>query len=189
MNKYLIFISATFVLSLGCDGCSETEKKVEDKIEKKVEAPKKIEDPLKDAKKDADERGTLAGVAVSDLAQSLAADIEGAKKLPIVKKRKNGGEKETGKLPAADLNKVFRLSKGAMRKCYERQLKGNPSLRGRVRLSVKINSSGKVSSASASGLSGKVHSCMVREAKLMRFPKPVGGAVRVSKPYNFKPDS
>ena len=188
-KKSMLFAGSILLASFGCDGCSEKPKEVE-KIEKKAETKKVeiVEDPLKEAKENADALSTLQGVAVSDFAQSVAADIDAAKNRPAqtVKKRKTV-EKDMGSLAAKEISKVFRFHNGAMRKCYERQLKANPSLAGKVRLSVRIGSSGKVSSASASGLSGQVHRCMVSQAKTMKFPKPKGGSVSVNKPYKFSP--
>ncbi len=191
MFKKIIIVSClSLVAGLGCEGCSEKPKEVEKKVEVKKVEVKEVEkvDPLKEAKENADAVGTLAGVAVSDFAQAVAADIDAAKNKPVnVVKNRKKVEKNTGSLAAKDIKKVFRSHKGAMRKCYERQLKGNPSLEGRVRLTVNIASSGRVSSAKASGLSGQVHRCMVTQAKTMKFPKPKGGSVSVNKPYSFSP--
>lgn len=192
MFKKSILLSGSILLaSFGCDGCSEKKPEEIIKVEEKVEVKKVevVEDPLKAAKENADALSTLRGVAVSDFAQSVAADIEAAQKRPVKKitKTTKKVEKDTGSLAANQINKVFRLHNGAMRKCYERQLKANPSLAGKVRLLVRIGSSGSVSSANASGLSGQVHKCMVTQAKTMKFPKPDGGSVSVSKPYRFSP--
>lgn len=193
MLKKSILVSGLILLaSFGCDGCSEEPKVIEKKVEKVEEVKKEVEkvDPLLAAKENADALSTLQGVAISDFAQSVASDMDAAKNRPVraVKtKKKTVVEKDTGNLAAKDIKKVFRFHKTAMRKCYERQLKANPNLEGKVRLSVRIASSGKVTSARASGLTGQVHRCMVSQAKTMKFPKPEGGSVSVNKPYSFSP--
>ncbi len=177
------------MVGFGCDGCSGKPKETIKKVEKKVEV-KKIEvkiDPLKEAKENADSLAMLSGVATSDLAQSIASDMDALKKRPNVQHPKKVSDKDTGSLAAKDLGKVFRKHQGAMRKCYERQLKADPALAGKVNLFVRINGTGKVSTAKASGLSSKVHRCMVNEAKSMKFPAPDGGSVSVNKPYRFSP--
>ncbi len=62
--------------------------------------------------------------------------------------------------------------------CYEKQLLVHPSLKaGIVSTRFEIDSSGKVQSASAKGISKQVSDCVVGVIRSIRFPKPKGGGV------------
>lgn len=62
--------------------------------------------------------------------------------------------------------------------CYQRALKSNPNLGGKVNLSFTVGIAGNVVKASAdgSGLNDEVYSCITREARTWRFDKPEGPA-------------
>jgi TonB family protein len=75
-------------------------------------------------------------------------------------------------------------------RCYERQLRLEPRLTGRVTLQLEIDASGAVSSARAiddSMGSPAVASCIESAAAAMRFPAPPGGARSFSFPLLFDP--
>jgi len=177
--------------TLGCDGCKEHKpKKIPEKVEKPVDAGKPdTGDPLKMARMEAEQTAELAAVRRSDRAAAVVAEVEAAakdKKRPHVRHH----SAPTGKIDKHVVAKVFHRHDAMMRKCYERSLKKNPQLEGKVKLDVLIRRDGSVGRAHARGISLKedtVHDCMEREARSMKFPKPKGGSVRVAKAYSFFP--
>lgn len=83
---------------------------------------------------------------------------------------------------------VIRQRVGAVQSCYERELKKNPSLKGKLVVQFTIGTAGRVTSASvvSNGLnSAEVGSCVVSRIQSWRFPKPEGGSVTVSKSFVF----
>lgn len=178
----------------GCDSCSPAEIEEPQTIIPQPEPEPEPEpvDPLKEAREAAEKDAESGAVAVSDLARIVAADVEVLKnqpQRPVANRPKT--EPETGQIDVREVKRVFGLSDIAMRKCYERQLKGNPGLEGKVALEVLIRSDGTVGATKARGISlnnSAVFDCMERQAKTLKFPSPSGGAVRVNNPYTFSPD-
>jgi hypothetical protein len=81
-----------------------------------------------------------------------------------------------------------RASQG--RKCYERALLQNASLKGRMRVQVRLNPSGQLCSATMAsdelqdpGLSA----CIMQMFRNSVFPAPKGGCVDVAVPMSFVP--
>lgn len=99
-----------------------------------------------------------------------------------------GGE---GTLDASRVAAVLRAQMGGIRSCYERALRNNPTLAGRLELRFTIGTSGRVTAASASGLSAapEVGPCVVARVRSLVFPTPEGGSVEFSFPFNFSPGS
>ena len=56
--------------------------------------------------------------------------------------------------------------------CYQRALKGNPNLQGKVNLSFTIGIAGNVVKANAEGFDREVDQCIEAEARRWRFDKP-----------------
>jgi len=146
-------------------------------------------DPLKEAREDSVKLAEELAVATGDETRAFASALEAQlnKPKPNIKRPL----KMTGKIDTKAVKRVFNMHVNAMKKCYERELKRNPGLEGKVKLQVVIKSDGKVGGASVKGVSlrnQKINSCMEREARGMKFPKPTGGAVTVANPYTFTPD-
>lgn len=97
-----------------------------------------------------------------------------------------GGE---GTLDASHVASVLRQQLGGIRSCYERALRNNPTLSGRLDLRFTIGTSGRVTSASTSGLGSapEVGSCVVGRVRGLVFRAPEGGSVDFSFPFNFAP--
>lgn len=196
-----LFCVATLALFVtACDGCSEKKPDPKPDMTKEVEVVADVapdlpeEDPLKEARETAEKEGQLLAVTIGDAARLVASQIEAANKGATTKSTKTriktGTSKETGTLDPKEANKIFRRFDGAMKKCYERALKKRPGLEGKVKLLVVVGSSGSVTRAKASGLSmqdSSVNNCMEALTPRMKFPKPKGGAARISKTYSFSP--
>jgi TonB family protein len=92
----------------------------------------------------------------------------------------------------AALSRVFRSRAGALRSCYERQLKKNPKIGGKLVVQFKIGAAGRVTSARvAKDTVGApaVGQCVLSRIRSWKFPKPEGGSVSVSKAILFSPGS
>lgn len=90
------------------------------------------------------------------------------------------------------LSRVFRSRGSALRSCYERELKKNPKIGGKLVIQFTIGAAGRVTSASVASDSvgaPAVGSCVVSRVKSWKFPKPEGGSVSVSKSILFAPGS
>lgn len=95
-----------------------------------------------------------------------------------------------------DMQQVVRMintRRGAITRCYESQLRNNPTLAGRVRVSMTIQESGSVTNVRAvenTTGSEDVASCVVRVVQGFRFnPGPVDGSVTYAFPFVFEPAS
>jgi hypothetical protein len=78
---------------------------------------------------------------------------------------------------------------GGIKACYERALRRNPTLGGRVTINFTIGGGGRVVSASAANdtLGTAVSGCIVTRFRSLRFPPPEGGNVTFSYPFFFQP--
>lgn len=76
-------------------------------------------------------------------------------------------------------------------RCYDNALAQDPTLRGKMSISVRIGANGQVCSASASNnelaSNPAVAQCVVNNFRSGTFPAPRGGCVDVSIPINFVP--
>ena len=89
------------------------------------------------------------------------------------------------------LESALRGAASSSRGCYERALRNNSMLQGRLKLSVRVASNGNVCGASVveDGLhSPEVSSCVLSLFRSRPFPPPNGGScVDVSIPVSFTP--
>jgi hypothetical protein len=96
----------------------------------------------------------------------------------------------SGDAPPA-LRSALQAAGASARGCYERALRTDAQLQGRVVVAVRIGSTGNVCSASVGQdtlRAANVSSCVVGLFRGRRFPAPVGGGcVDVQVPLSFKP--
>jgi hypothetical protein len=99
-----------------------------------------------------------------------------------------GGE---GNIDAGRVAAIIRGQLGGIRSCYERALRNNPTLSGRLEVRFTIGTSGRVTTASSSGLGAapEVGTCVVSRIRGLVFPPPEGGSVDFSFPFTFTPGS
>ncbi len=112
----------------------------------------------------------------------------GRKGVKKVGKLRIGSGSSAGFCKKGDISRVVRRRAGAIRACYEQRLQVNASLRGKVTVRWTISTSGSVSGASAVGNTlgdGVATSCILRNIRRMRFPKPEGGICKVQWPFVF----
>lgn len=95
-----------------------------------------------------------------------------------------------GYLEPAEIQDVVRGGLDAMRRCYERSLRVNPAVGGKLKLAIRVAPDGHVSrvqvSSEAGALPIELERCMELEARAWRFPRPRGGFVSFELPLNLK---
>lgn len=93
-----------------------------------------------------------------------------------------------GTLDPSIVAKEVRKRLGAVRTCYERALKRNPQLAGKIQICFTIGPTGGVTSANVDSDTmgdSEVGDCIVDNIKRWRFPAPEGGDVNVCYPFVF----
>lgn len=96
----------------------------------------------------------------------------------------------SGSLPPAAARARLNEQSVQFRNCYERRLKVNNQLEGRVNVQMRVGRTGEVTAVSVGGTmrDGEVLSCVRRIANNIRFPAPTGGSCAVvAAPFNFTP--
>lgn len=99
-----------------------------------------------------------------------------------------GGE---GAVDANAVARIIRGQLGGIRSCYERALRNNPTLSGRLEVHFTIGGSGRITSINSSGLPAapEVGTCVEGRIRNLVFPQPEGGSVEFSFPFTFTPGS
>ena len=94
-----------------------------------------------------------------------------------------------GELDPSLVAKEVRARQGAIKACYERALKRNPTLTGKIVMHWTITAAGTVSGVDVEQDSlgdSEVGSCVKSLIARWRFPAPAGGSVEVSFPFVFQ---
>lgn len=94
-----------------------------------------------------------------------------------------------GELDPSLISKEVRARQGAIKACYERALKRNPTLSGKIVMHWTITAAGTVSGVDVEQDSlgdSEVGSCIKSLIARWRFPAPAGGNVDVSFPFVFQ---
>ena len=96
-----------------------------------------------------------------------------------------------GELSQAAINRVLNRQKKALRDCYERALKRNRGLKGKIVISFEILETGRTAEISINDQMGSkaVSSCIRKRVRYWRFPRPDGGSVFVDLPIVFQPSA
>jgi TonB family protein len=140
--------------------------------------------------------GAVTGIGDDDLKTQAKGPVETGAKGPEVQVKGNVNIQKpseafgTGTLDENAIAKEVGRRKGAVQSCYEKQLKKNPKLSGKVKIQFTIQESGRVDEAHViedSTGDGAVGECIVENIKRWRFPKPDGGSVTVAFPFVFTP--
>lgn len=98
----------------------------------------------------------------------------------------------TGSLSRGDIEKTVNRRAGALKSCYESELKKDNTLKGKIEVQFTIQPSGRVSVARVTTNtmnSTAVGSCIVAQIQRWRFPQPSGGDVTVKYPFVFTPSN
>ena len=130
----------------------------------------------------------LGSISADHLAMVAATDAVAAHAERVVTGTGTAAQQTSGFLDKTAIDSVVKARMGNYRRCYQRELQRNPTLRGRVVMRFVIDSAGQVGSVvvKASELGNTaVEDCLALELGLTTFPKPQGGSVTVSYPFLF----
>jgi hypothetical protein len=98
-----------------------------------------------------------------------------------------GTPQAVGDLDKAIIRRYIKRNINKITYCYEKALLATPGLEGTVTTQFFISPTGSVSTASATGVSPEVASCVAGVIKAIEFPKPRGGGgVQVNYPFTFR---
>ena len=106
----------------------------------------------------------------------------------VVSKAAVGKTEIDGAVDSASVAKTIRASSSAVKRCYDKALLLNPTLKGKVSVTILINERGRVESIEISEDTVKdaeVTKCIKGVIKGLRFPKPEGGMASVTFPFVF----
>ena len=95
-----------------------------------------------------------------------------------------------GVLEKHEIELVLKKRMTMFMRCYQRELQRNPNLQGTVVVRFVIGRDGGVrhSHLRATSLHNSVvEECVIDEVDATRFPRPSGGSVIISYPFNFQP--
>jgi hypothetical protein len=94
-----------------------------------------------------------------------------------------------GTIDANRVASIIRGQLGGIKSCYERALRNNPTLAGRLEVRFTIGTTGRVTSSSSSGLAAapEVGQCVAQRIRGLVFPQPTDGSVDFSFPFTFAP--
>lgn len=138
--------------------------------------------------------GTGKGVGIGDLGGRVGGPGEvgtgGAvqEKVPKAIVKPNRAEID-GTMNTDAVARTIRLGMPAITACYQRALKRNPKLSGKVVVRLSINTMGATTNVTIESDSlgdDQVASCIKSYAQRWRFPPPEGGTAEVSVPFVFQ---
>lgn len=143
----------------------------------------------------ADGKGSSVGIGDLKGTKGAAAAKEGVdsgqkteKKVRVKLKFEAEKVVGSGKLDPGAISQVIKRRQTNIQRCYEREIKKNPSASGKVVISFTIGTAGRVTSAKSASdsVGGGVGACVASEIERMRFPKPDGGEIIVNKTFVFE---
>ena len=106
----------------------------------------------------------------------------------VVGKATVGKTEVDGAVDSASVSKTIRGSSIAVKRCYDKALLVNPTLKGKVSVTILINEKGRVESVEISEdtiKDAEVVKCIKGVVSRLRFPKPDGGPASVTFPFVF----
>lgn len=122
--------------------------------------------------------------------QDTASDLEGQEETD--QDGKKAAKARRGKVGSIDANVVNSFMNARfvqVKACYERSLKKNSFLEGKVDLNIDVSPTGKVTRVTVNKDTvgdADMLACVKRTIRGWPFPKPEGGRVIIGKTFNFK---
>ena len=117
-----------------------------------------------------------------------AVAVKGRAEKAVVGKATIGKTEVDGAVDSASVSKTIRGSSAAVKRCYDKALLVNPTLKGKISVTILINEKGRVESVEISEDTVKdaeVVKCIKGVVSRLRFPKPDGGPASVTFPFVF----
>ncbi len=137
--------------------------------------------------------GSGEGVGIGNIGTTGGGNVKTGKKTEVAVKGSAAAQapEVDGELSSAQIAKVMKRQLKALRDCYERALKRNRSLKGKIVISFEILENGRTAGIDIEDNMGSkdVARCIKGRVKRWRFPKPDGGSVFVAYPVVFTPSS
>lgn len=137
--------------------------------------------------------GTGEAASIGGLATAGGGNVGlGGKKEARVAAVKTEAPEVDGALDSGAIAEVVRRRIRSVQDCYERELKRDASLAGKIEIEFTIDEEGNVEEARVSNNkmgSDAVGECIVSRIRRWKFPKPQGGSVTVNYPFIFTPSS
>lgn len=130
--------------------------------------------------------GGLSGIGNTEAGGAASAGTTTKVKGPTGSAQVGGAAVSGGNV--ANASSVVAGMSAGFRRCYNRGLSEDPTMKGSVRITAKIGPNGEVLSATPSGgggLSGTVISCVVARVQSAQFSPPEGGGATVVIPVTF----
>lgn len=118
--------------------------------------------------------------------------VKGRKEKAVVARASVGAAEVDGSVDSKSISKIVKRNARAVKRCYEKGLLANPSLKGKVSVTIMINMRGRVESVDivANTLGdASVTRCIKGVVRRWRFPKPDGGPASVTFPFVFSPSN
>ena len=138
-------------------------------------------------------KGSGQGVGIGDLKTEGGGNVRAGtkKEARVTGSARVEAPAVDGELSQAAISRVLNRQKKALRDCYERALKRDRSLKGKIVISFEILETGRTSNVEIDDRMGStaVARCISGRVKYWRFPKPAGGSVFVDLPIVFQPSS
>ena len=174
----VVFVGLMGLYSIGSNKETEAEKQqnelrlAEEKTKQAEEERKKQEAEAKQAE---EERRSKEEAVI-------------AKTRTVVGKMSVGKTEVDGAVDSASVAKTIRGSSAAVKRCYDKALLANPTLKGKVSVTILINEKGRVESidiAEDTLKDAETIKCIKGVISRLRFPKPEGGPASVKFPFMF----
>ncbi len=139
--------------------------------------------------------GKTASLSDAELGDATSAAVDTGKASEVkVKSRISADAADevfgSGALEKSAISGVVQRRLGAVKACYERELKGNPTLGGKVVVQFTIQESGRVGEVkivSDSTGEPRIGKCIANQIAHFKFPQPEGGSVTASYPFVLQP--
>ncbi len=138
--------------------------------------------------------GAVAAADIGSLGVGPGQQVSlGTKKVKRIRASINlGGGRISGAMGGEVIRRVVKMNIRGVKYCYEKELKRNPKLQGKIVVLFTIGMNGFVKKAKIQATTMhnyNVESCIVRMVLRWRFPRPEKGSVTVSYPFIFTPGS
>ena len=117
-----------------------------------------------------------------------AVAVKGRAEKAVVGKATVGKTEVDGEVDAASVAKTIKGSSAAVKRCYDKALLANPTLKGKISVTIFINEKGRVQNIEISEdtlKDAEVTKCIKGVISRLRFPKPDGGVASVTFPFVF----
>jgi len=131
--------------------------------------------------------GESAGIG--SIEQQGGSGSEAGVKLPGPKGNASVGGPIVSGGTVADAARVVAGMRARFRNCFQRGLARDPTLQGSLRLTMRLDASGRVTTTTPSALTGNlpadVVACVVARANVAQFAAPQGGLATITVPVTF----